>query len=103
MLVGALAVLTLLDQEKLKGAVIVLGLLAAGLVALSFAISKMGDTKSLVNLSTSLLSVGASLLLLSTAMKQLEGIGAGDALGSITILTALAARACRGCEASRFQ
>lgn len=91
MLVGALAVLTLLDQEKLKGAVIVLGLLAAGLVALSFAISKMGDTKSLVNLSTSLLSVGASLLLLSTAMKQLEGIGAGDALGSITILTALAA------------
>ena len=30
-LVGALAVLTLLDQEKLKGAMVVLGILAAGL------------------------------------------------------------------------
>lgn len=90
-LVGALAVLTFLDQEKLKGAVLVLGLLAAGLVALSFAISKMGDTKSLVNLSASLVSVGASLLMLSTAMRQLQGLGAGDAFGGLGILAAMAA------------
>lgn len=90
-LVGALAVLTLLDQERLLGAVAILGLLAAGLVGLSFAISKMGDTRSLVKLSASLLSVGASLLLLATALKQLESLGAGDAVGGLAILAALAA------------
>ena len=90
-LVGALAVLTLLDQEKLKGSLVVLGVLAAGLLAVSFAMSKMGDPKELVKLSTSIVAVGVSLLLLANAMKTLEGLNGDKVGGSLAILGVLAA------------
>ena len=90
-LVGALAVLTLLDQEKLKGAMVVLGILAAGLMAVSFAMSKMGDPKELVKLSVSIVAVGGSLLLLPNAMKTLESLDGDKVGGSLAILGALAA------------
>ena len=90
-LVGALAVLTLLDQEKLKGAMVVLGILAAGLMAVSFAMSKMGDPKELVKLSVSIVAVGGSLLLLANAMKTLESLDGDKVGGSLAILGALAA------------
>ena len=90
-LVGALAVLTLLDQEKLKGAMVVLGILAAGLLAVSFAMSKMGDPKELVKLSVSIVAVGSSLLLLANAMKTLESLDSDKTGGSLAILGILAA------------
>lgn len=90
-LVGALAVLTLLDQEKLKGAMLVLGVLAAGLLGVSFAMSKMGDPKELVKLSTSIVAVGASLLLLANAMKMLESLDSDKIGGSLAVLGVLAA------------
>lgn len=90
-LVGALAVLTLLDQEKLKGAMLVLGILAAGLMAVSFAMSKMGDPKELVKLSVSIVAVGGSLLLLANAMKTLESLDGNKVGGSLTIIGVLSA------------
>lgn len=89
-LVGALAVLTMLDQEKLKSSVIILGGLAAGLVAISFAMSKMGDPKDLTKLSLSVVSVGASMLLLAKALKTLEELDREKLLGSLAVLGGLA-------------
>lgn len=89
-LVGALAVLTLLDQEKLKGAIVVLGILAAGLMAVSFAMSKMGDPKDLIKMSVSIVAVGSSLLLLANAMKTLQSLDSDKTGGTLAVLGVLA-------------
>jgi len=89
-LVGALAILTLLDQEKLKSAIGILGILAGGLLAFSAIesiISKIAKNKDMVSMAGNIFALGASLLMIATAMKQLEGL---ENIGSsFAVITAL--------------
>ena len=85
MLAGALAVLSLLDQEKLKSSAVILGLLVAGLLAFSFAMSKIGKPTEIAGSSASILAIGASLMMMAAGMKKLEGLeNIGKSFGVLT-------------------
>ena len=89
-LVGSIALLTYLDQDRLLGAIEVLGILAVGLVTVSAAmgvISKMGSFQK-VSLSFTALSV--SLLLLATALKKMESLDGSKVWGDLGILGLMA-------------
>ena len=92
MLVGALAVLTLLDQEKLKSAVGILGVLASGLLMFSLVlgiVSKIGQNKDVLTMAASIVALGASLLMIAGAMAKLDGLkDVGTSLGVVTALLA---------------
>lgn len=79
LLVGAVAVIALLPQENLWKAVGIVSVLAAVLVALSFAVSKMSDASVSIGrdgakingIKQSLLSIAAAMLILAITVKIL--------------------------------
>ena len=80
MLVGAVAILSLCDENKLWNAVKVVGVLAAVLVALSFVMSKVGSASASFNLkdglniqglTMGLVGIGAAIALIAVAVKML--------------------------------
>ena len=92
MLVGALAILTHLDQEKLENAKKTLIALAVGMLAFSaasLAISKIGKQGETAGTAALILSFGASLLMLASALKQLDHLK--NSKNSFLILTGLIA------------
>ena len=90
MLVGALTVLTLLDQAKLESAMLTLVLLASALTGIAFIVSHMGDVKDVAKISVSLLSIGGAVALLAAAMKSLSALDTGDIAKGLITVTALA-------------
>ncbi len=90
-LVGSLAVLTMLDTERLMGAIATLGALAAGLVAVSAAmgvIEKLGDFKKV---SVSFTGLAAALLILVVSLKKMEELNRDAVWGNLGILALLTA------------
>ncbi len=90
-LVGSLAVLTMLDTERLMGAIATLGALAAGLVAVSAAmgvIEKLGDFKKV---SVSFTVLAAALLILVVSLKKMEELNRDAVWGNLGILALLTA------------
>lgn len=90
-LVGAIAVLTMLDQDRLLSAVVLLGGLAAGLVGLAAAmgaLEKVGDFKKI---SFSFTGLAMALLVLVTALKKLESLDGNKVWGNLGILALLTA------------
>ena len=88
-LVGSLAVLTMLDTERLMGAIATLGALAAGLVAVSAAmgvIEKLGDFKKV---SVSFTGLAAALLILVVSLKKMEELNRDAVWGNLGILALL--------------
>ena len=86
-LAGAIALLTLLDQEKMWSAVGALGVLAAGLLAVSTAmgvISKIGGTSTKNSLA--IVGIAASLLILVGALKTMESLDGDKVWGNVAIL-----------------
>lgn len=77
-LTGALTILSLLNPDGLKQALIAIGLISAGLVAVSFALSKVGSTKQSISLAAIILSLSVSLQLLVGAMRSLSELGNVD-------------------------
>ena len=73
-LAASLAILTMVDQSKLLGAVTSLLILTAALGGLAFASSKLGSVKGIAKLSGLALALGSSLLLMSWAMKILADL-----------------------------
>ena len=80
LLVGAVAILTLCDTKKLWNAVGVVGVLAAVLVGLSFAMSKIGTASASFNLkdglniqglTMGLVGIGAAIALIAVAVKMI--------------------------------
>ena len=80
MLVGAVAILTLCDTDKLWNAVGVVAVLAAVLAALAFAMSKIGSASASFNLkdglniqglTLGLIGIGAALVLVAASVKML--------------------------------
>lgn len=90
-LTGALIALSLINPEGLTRAMWALGLIAAGLVAVSFALSKVGNAKQSFSLAAIILSMSASIKLLVTTMKSLTELGDTDVKQPLKLLAVLAA------------
>ena len=83
-LVGAVIALSAVDTEKLYGAVATIGILSGILVALMLAVSKLDGAAVKLNketkgidisgLKTTILQIGATLLMLATAVKIMGGM-----------------------------
>ena len=89
-LAGSIALLTLLDQEKMWSAVGALGVLAAGLLAVSTAmgvISKIGGVNAKSTLA--IVGIAASLLILVSALKTMENLDGDKVWGNVAILGAI--------------
>ena len=80
MLVAAIAILTLLDPKELWNAVAIVAVLAAILVGLVFAVEKLnkasvslekGKGLNIDGLNTSLIGIGAAILLMAVALKMI--------------------------------
>lgn len=85
MLVGAVAILTLCDTEKLWNAVGVVAVLAVVLAALSFAMSKIGTASATFNLkdglniqgiTMSLVGIGIAIALMAASVKMIGNLNA---------------------------
>lgn len=94
-LVGALAVLTMLDYDKLLVGVGVLGALAAGMVAFAAAMAiidkKIGGTGAspLIQIGLAILALAAAILLLAKALDMLQmNSPSGGSLATLAILMA---------------
>lgn len=88
-LVGSIAVLTLLDQGKLMAAIGVLAMLATGLIGVSAALGvlqKVGDVKKG---SLSITAMAAALLILVSAMKKMEELDESRVAGNLVVLGVL--------------
>lgn len=91
-LAASLALLTMVDQSKLLGAVTSLLVLTAALGALSLVAKKIDSAKSILSLSGLALALGSSLLLMSWAMKILADLdpeGSKQAMMSLITLISL--------------
>lgn len=85
-LVGCVATLTLLDQDKMWSAVGALTAIGGGLVALSIAIGKTGDLKDFGKMATILLSISTAVLMISVAVKKLDGIGWNSVMKGLAVI-----------------
>lgn len=89
-LVGSIAALTLLDQGKMWEAVAVIGALAVIIGVLAAALNKFangGNVLSSLQLNSTLISIGASFLLLSAAAKILGTMDENAIKSAKTMLT----------------
>ena len=86
MIVGALAVLTLLDQDKLINASIILGALTAGLITISLVASKI---KNIQSAASGIIMIAGALLIMALAIKSLENMDASQIAASAVLLAAL--------------
>ena len=90
---GALALLTLLDQEKLRQATITLGIVAAGLIAFSTAISALSKFDKLGNItgsSKSIMALSSSLLIIASTLKVMDSLDDERLIGHVTALGVIA-------------
>lgn len=92
-LVGSIVVLTLLDEDKVTRALIVIGLLAGTLVALSAAVGKWGpkDSIELGKFSLALVGLSSSLLIIAASLKLVSSISETDLNRSVGAVAALSA------------
>lgn len=87
-LVGAIIALTFVDTDKLYGAVATVGLLAGILTGLMIAVSKLDNASVKLNkeskgidisgLKTTILQIGATLLMLATAVKIMGSMNSNE-------------------------
>ena len=89
-LAGSVALLTYLDQDKLWSAVGALGVLASGLVAVSIALGKLNKVGKVDSSSLSIIAIASSMLILVTAMKQMDDLDSDKILRNMGILATLA-------------
>lgn len=91
-IVTAIAVLVILanDREKLYVALGVLGIIVAGLVAATFAMSKMSKGQT-VAFSATIVSMGIAVKLLASTLKTIQDVAKGGYKKSLTILASLTA------------
>lgn len=90
-LAAAVAVLSLLDQAKMWSAIGALSLLAAELVAISWAMGKFNSTLGSAGSSLSLVALAGSVLILAAALKVMDGLNEENILRNLGIIAALAA------------
>lgn len=93
-LVGALALMTMLDQEKLVSSAKVLGIFAAGMVAAMTALSVLEKFKLLDSFQSNAMSIvalSASLAIMVAALKGMEYVDATKIGSSIITLGAMMA------------
>lgn len=95
LLVGSLVTLSLIDPEALTRSIIAISFLFGGLIGIIYAFTKIADSlkqnAALITGSLSFAAIGASILLLASAMKVLSGIDA-DSLGNgLLVITGLIA------------
>lgn len=85
MIAGAVAILAMLPQGKVWSSVGAIVAIGAGLAILSKVMAKV-DTKDMAKMSTSLISLGAAILMMAAAAKILGGMSGKDlAKGGITV------------------
>ena len=89
LLAGSLALLTLVDQDKLISSGIALGALAGGLVVLSKASSGIGDTGGILKISVLLFSLGTALLMMSGALKIISTIDPNRTLSTLILMASI--------------
>ena len=90
-LVASIALLTQLDQSKMWAAVGVLGALSAGLVAVSFAIGKIGNPGDIVITASYVIAMGIAIKLFASALKSIDELNTEHILKDLGILAGLAA------------
>lgn len=90
-LTGALIALSLINPDGLNRAMVALGLIAAGLVAVSLALGKVGTAKQSLSFAAIILSMSASIKILVTTMKGLTELGDTDIKQPLKLLAILSA------------
>lgn len=90
-LAASLVVLSKVDEDSLERAVITIGIMAATLVGLSLALSKMDKFGDFSKPTVSILAIGASLLLVSEAMSKLNDMNPDQMKTNLLCITGILA------------
>ena len=90
-LAASLVVLSKVDEDSLERAVITIGMMAATLVGLSLALSKIDKFGDFSKPTVSILAIGASLLLVSEAMSKLNGMNPDQMKTNLLCITGILA------------
>lgn len=90
-LAGSVFLLAQLDYGKLWSAVGAITVLAVGIAALAIGLGKFEKLGTIGKANLSFLAIAASLLILVNTLKQMEGLDTTKLLGSLGLLSVLAA------------
>lgn len=85
-LVASLILLAQVDQDRLWSSVKIMGALAAGLTALTFAAGYGGNIKDFGKVSVLVLAISAALMIMATALKKIDSIKPGKLMADVTAL-----------------
>lgn len=88
---ASLAVLSKIDETSLGNAMVAIDIMAATLVGLSLALSKMDKFGDFSKPTVSILAIGASLLLVSEAMSKLNGMNPDQMKTNLLCITGILA------------
>lgn len=88
-LVASLILLAQVDQNRLWSSVKIMGALAAGLTALTFAAGYGGNIKDFGKVSVLVLAISASLMIMSAALKKIDSIKPEKLAADVTALVVM--------------
>lgn len=92
-LVGSIALLTVLPQDRIEGAVVLIGILGAALTAFAYAIRSISTeklAKGFSGVSAMVISIAGSILLMTVALEKLQNVTINKSMAiNIGVITGL--------------
>lgn len=92
-LVGSIALLTVLPQDRIEGAVVLIGILGAALTAFAYAIGSISTeklAKGFSGVSAMVISIAGSILLMVVALEKLQNVTINKSMAiNIGVITGL--------------
>lgn len=92
-LVGSIALLTVLPQDRIEGAVVLIGILGAALTAFAYAIGSISTeklAKGFSGVSAMVISIAGSILLMTVALEKLQNVTINKSMAiNIGVITGL--------------
>lgn len=92
-LVGSIALLTVLPQDRIEGSVVLIGILGAALTAFAYAIGSISTeklAKGFSGVSAMVISIAGSILLMTVALEKLQNVTINKSMAiNIGVITGL--------------
>lgn len=82
LLAGSLVALAAIPRDRIVSSLVVLGVLAGGLVGISYALNSVGGTKGVFKMAAGFVAMGAAIAILARALKTISDVAAGGNLKS---------------------
>lgn len=89
-LAASLVALAAIPRDRIVSSLVVLGILAGGLVAISYALNSVGGVQGVFKMAAGFIAMGAAIAILAQALKTISGVaGGGNLENALLALTTI--------------